>query len=233
LISVRVRWCRTQRYYDLAPWRGTFALDGGALTNQGVHHIDLLRHLGGEVESVNASMRTFGADIEVEDTVVATVQFRSGAIGTVEVTTAARPDDYEASISFVCEKGLAQVGGIAMNELQVYSPAPAECRAHSEDFSRCVYGFGHEFLYQEIRDALLEGKPYSIQREDADNTLQLLHAFYCSEETGKSVKPGSEESVRLGRADEKLAKLYRTILVEAPVFAGTMANVALELTALS
>ena len=61
IITVRVRWCRPQRYYDLAPWRGTYALDGGALTNQGIHHMDLLRHLGGEVKRVNAQMRTLGA----------------------------------------------------------------------------------------------------------------------------------------------------------------------------
>jgi UDP-N-acetyl-2-amino-2-deoxyglucuronate dehydrogenase len=93
-VAVRVRWCRPQRYYDLAPWRGTFAMDGGALTNQGIHHIDLLRRLGGEVAQVNSVHRTFGADIEVEDTAAASIIFESGAIGTLEVTTAARPIDF-------------------------------------------------------------------------------------------------------------------------------------------
>ena len=66
-MGVRVRWCRPQRYYELAPWRGTLSHDGGALTNQGIHHVDLLRYLGGEVDKVNGTMRTLGADIEVED----------------------------------------------------------------------------------------------------------------------------------------------------------------------
>ena len=104
-LAVRVRWCRPQRYYDLAPWRGTFALDGGCLTNQGIHHIDLLRKFGGEVLKVSSVLRTFGADIEVEDTASAAILFEGGAIGTLEVTTAARPIDYEASISIVCENG--------------------------------------------------------------------------------------------------------------------------------
>ena len=117
-VAVRVRWCRPQRYYDLAPWRGTFSMDGGCLTNQGIHHIDLLRLTGGEVSSVSGVNRTLGVSIEVEDTAAASIAFKSGAIGTLEITTAARPIDYEASLSLVCENGLAQIGGIAVNELQ-------------------------------------------------------------------------------------------------------------------
>jgi UDP-N-acetyl-2-amino-2-deoxyglucuronate dehydrogenase len=91
IASVRVRWCRPQRYYDLAPWRGTWAMDGGCMTNQGVHHIDLLRSLGGEVDRVSVQKATLGADIEVEDTAVAVFRFKSGAVGNLEITTAARP----------------------------------------------------------------------------------------------------------------------------------------------
>lgn len=211
IVAVRVRWCRPQRYYNLAPWRGTFAQDGGALTNQGIHHVDLVRHLGGEVRRVNAVMRTLGADIEVEDTVVATMAYASGAIGGLEVTTAARPDDFEASISFVCEKGLAQIGGIAVNELQVYTPEPAACAEWSEDFSRNVYGKGHGALYRDIATFFREGKPYPVSRDDALGTLRLLNAFYRSDEAGSWVEVASEaESPRLGRPDEALAALYRT-----------------------
>ncbi len=74
--AVRVRWCRPQRYYDLAAWRGTFAMDGGCLTNQGIHHIDLLRQIGGEVARVSAAHATLGAEIEVEDTATASIEFR-------------------------------------------------------------------------------------------------------------------------------------------------------------
>ena len=123
VMNVRLRWCRPQRYYDLAPWRGTLSHDGGALTNQSIHHVDLLRHLGGEVSRVNATMRTLGADIEAEDTAVATFTYESGAVGSLEATTAARPDDFEASLSIVGSQGLAQIGGIGVNELQVFTPS--------------------------------------------------------------------------------------------------------------
>jgi UDP-N-acetyl-2-amino-2-deoxyglucuronate dehydrogenase len=212
VLSVRVRWCRPQRYYDLAPWRGTFAMDGGALTNQGIHHIDLLRQFGGDLKRVNAVMRTLGAEIEVEDTVTATLDFESGAVGALEITTAARPDDFEASISLVCEKGLAQIGGIAVNELQIYTPDPAACAAFSEDFSKNVYGNGHAKIYSEIARVFADKKPYSVNETDCLKTLQLLNSFYRSDELGNWVGVESgEESPRLGRPDESLANLYRVV----------------------
>lgn len=211
IVSVRTRWCRPQRYYDMAPWRGTFSHDGGALTNQGIHHVDLLRHLGGEVARVNATMRTLGAAIEVEDTVVATFTYTNGAVGSLEVTTAARPDDFEASLSIVGSKGLAQIGGIAVNELQVFTTDPAACAAHSEDFSQCVYGFGHGAMYRDIAAARRSLRPYPVSLADARATIQLLNAFYRSDEAGRWVEVESvEESPRLGRANEAVSALYRT-----------------------
>jgi predicted dehydrogenase len=210
IVAVRVRWCRPDRYYAMAPWRGTFAQDGGALTNQGIHHIDLMRHLGGDVRRVTAAMRTLGADIEVEDTVVGTAELASGAVGVVEVTTAARPTDFEASISLVCEHGLAQIGGIAVNELQVFTPAPAACGVYSEDFSGNVYGHGHAAMYRDIVAELAGGRPFPVSREDCLGTLELLHAFYRADEAGGWVEVGGGESTRLGRPDEALAALYRT-----------------------
>ena len=216
LVSVRVRWCRPQRYYDMAPWRGTFSHDGGALTNQGIHHVDLLRHLGGEVARIACAMRTLGAEIEVEDAAVATLAYRSGAIATLEVTTAARPDDFEASISIVGGKGLAQIGGIAVNELQIFTPDPGECAAHSEEFlgikgHGAVYGYGHDSMYRDIVRRFRDGAPYPVSRADAEATLRLLHAFYRADEAGRWVDVDSpEESTRLGRPDEHISALYRS-----------------------
>ena len=216
IVSVRVRWCRPQRYYDLATWRGTFSHDGGALTNQSIHHVDLIRYLGGGVARVNAQMRTLGADIEVEDTVTATIAFEGDAIGLVEATTAARPDDFEASISIVGAKGLAQIGGIAVNELQVFTPDPAACAANSEDFlgiegPGAIYGFGHTRIYQDIVAFFRNGTPYPVNRDDCMGTLGLLHAFYRSDEDGNWVDvAGNWESKRLGRPDDVISDLYRT-----------------------
>ena len=217
LVTVRVRWCRPQRYYDLAPWRGTLSHDGGALTNQGIHHVDLIRYLGGEVSRVNASMRTLGAEIEAEDTVVATIEFDNKAVGTLEVTTAARPDDFEASLSIVGSKGLAQIGGIAVNELQIFSPDPDACSNHSEDFigikgHGAVYGYGHTNMYRDIVAALNGTSEYPVSKEDCLNTLKLLHAFYRSDEAGDWADADSNQaSTRLGQSNDKISNLYRTV----------------------
>ncbi|MDA1090650.1 MAG: Gfo/Idh/MocA family oxidoreductase [Proteobacteria bacterium] len=216
IVSVRVRWCRPQRYYDMAPWRGTFSHDGGALTNQSIHHVDLIRYLGGPVARVNATMRTLGAKIEVEDTVTATIEFDGYAVGVIEATTAARPDDFEASLSIVGSEGLAQIGGIAVNELQVFTPDPDACAAHSEDFqgikgAGAVYGHGHGQMYRDIVAFFRDGTPYPVSREDCLGTLKLLHAFYRSDEAGGWVDVDSpDESPRLGRANDKISALYRT-----------------------
>lgn len=216
VVNVRVRWCRPQRYYDMAPWRGTLSHDGGALTNQSIHHIDLLRHLAGEVDRVHAVMGTLGVEIEAEDTAVAVFTYAGGALGSLEATTAARPDDFEASISIVGSKGLAQIGGIAVNELQVFTPDPAACAANSEDFMGisghgAVYGYGHSGAYADIARDLSGNAPYPVGRADARATLALLHAFYRSAELDGWVRvsdqPGSE---RLGKPNEVISQLYRT-----------------------
>jgi predicted dehydrogenase len=212
IMAVRVRWCRPQRYYNLAEWRGTFSHDGGALSNQGIHHIDLLRYFGGPVAQVSATMRTLGADIEVEDTVVATMRYASGAVGVLEVTTAARPDEFEASLSIVGSEGLAQIGGIAVNELQMLTTDPGACGLDSEDFSRCVYGSGHEQVYRDIAAAFHHGRPYPVDRGDCLDTLKLWHSFYRSDEAGGVWVDvdSAEQSTRLGRSNEALSNLYRT-----------------------
>ena len=208
--TVRMRWCRPQRYYNLSKWRGTYAMDGGALTNQGIHYIDLLRYLCGEVKRVSATMATLGAEIEVEDSVVAALEFESGALGTLEILTSARPDDFEASVSCVGELGLVQIGGIATNSLEIFSPDAEACAAHSEEFPT-VYGFGHDTVMAEIAQAVQSGGDGPTSFDDGIRTIELLHAIYRSDELGEWVSiADSPVSERLGRPDEALANLYRT-----------------------
>lgn len=210
-VAVRVRWCRPQRYYDLAPWRGTFSMDGGCLTNQGVHHIDLMRQLGGRVTRVSSIHKTLGSIIEVEDTASAAIEFHTGAIGTLEITTAARPIDYEASISLVCENGLAQIGGIAVNELQIYTPDQDACENNSEDFSGNVYGNGHAKIYEQIIEHFNGEKSYPVSFEDTMSTIQLLNAFYIANEKNQWIEVDSAgDSARLGKFNLALCNLYRT-----------------------
>ena len=215
IMNVRLRWCRPQKYYDMSEWRGTYSHDGGAITNQGIHHIDLLRYLGGELESVNTIMSTLGADIEVEDSVVSIFKYGNGAIGSLEVTTAARPDDFEASLSIVGSKGLAQLGAIAVNMLEVFTPNPEDCIKFSDDFADLpdrgrVYGRGHGRMYEDIASFFIEGKPYPVSMDDCSKTISLLHSFYSSDEKNNWILVNSEvQSERLGRPDEVISNLYR------------------------
>lgn len=210
LATVRMRWCRPQRYYDRDPWRGTFALDGGCCTNQGIHHLDMLRYLAGEVRRVNAIMKTFGAHIEVEDTVVANLEFESGAVGVIEITTAARPQDFESSISIAGSNGLAMLGGWATDKLATFSPRPEDERAFSDTFED-AYGLGHHDTYEGIYEALVNGGKPAVEFADAMSTIRFLHAVYLSAERGAWVDVAAgEESARLGQPDDALAALYRT-----------------------
>lgn len=210
LATVRQRWCRTQQYYDRDPWRGTFALDGGCCTNQGIHHLDLLRYLAGEIKRVNAVMKTFNAAIEVEDTVTATLEFASGGLGVLEITTAARPRDYESSLSIVGTLGTAMLGGWATDKLLTFSPQPADETAFSDSFPD-AYGFGHNDIYRGVYDTVTGSGHPAVEFADAMRTVQLLHAVYASAERGGWVELASApSSSRLGRPDEALARIYRT-----------------------
>src|SRR3982074_51488 len=118
LATVRVRGCRDQAYYDQDDWRGTWAYDGGVLTNQASHHVDMLEWFFGDVVSVHARAITALVKVETEDTAVATLKFRNGALGIIEATTAVRPKDLEGSLSILGEKGSVEIAGFAVNQIR-------------------------------------------------------------------------------------------------------------------
>jgi len=214
LATVRMRWCRPQSYYDKAPWRGTYALDGGCTTNQGIHHLDLLRYLNGEIKRVNAVMRTVGANIEVEDTVLSLLEFENGAIGNFEVTTAARPDDFESSLSIMGSKGMAMLGGAFTDKLLAFSPDNSQTQLYSDQFED-AYGYGHREIYQGVVQSLKGlGQP-ALTFNDGMKTIQLLHAIYASAEKSTWVNVSDNlSSSKLGVMDEVLASLYRVIATD-------------------
>jgi len=212
LATVRLRWCRPQSYYDRDPWRGTWAMDGGALTNQGIHYIDLLQHLMGDAQSVFTRTATQLVNIEVEDTAVGVLTFSNGALGAIEVTTATRPDDIEASISILAQKGTAVIGGIASNVLETYTLDPSQRSEHSEIFSD-AYGNGHWPFFKDVIADLLDGKPHPLSFKEGTRALRLLNALYRSAEDQDVVRlSGSFASRKLGRPDTSLAKRYETRL---------------------
>ena len=186
IVSVRQRWCRSQRYYDQALWRGTYSLDGGALTNQGIHHLDLIQYLGGPVARVSAATSTFGSSIEVEDTAVATMSFENGALGSLEISTAVRPDDVESSVSLIGSKGYAVIGGWATDKLQMFSPLPTDTNRYSQSHTD-AYGFGHRNIYSGVRQVLLESGDPAVTVSEARQALKLLHALYVSADSTQSI----------------------------------------------
>jgi UDP-N-acetyl-2-amino-2-deoxyglucuronate dehydrogenase len=190
-VAINVFWTRPQEYYDSAKWRGTWEFDGGALMNQASHYIDLLDWLIGPVESVMAYTATLARNIEVEDSGVAAVRWRSGAIGTVNVTMLTYPKNMEGSITILGEKGTARIGGVAVNEVQKWEftdtrPEDTEIAASNYQ-TTSVYGFGHPLYYSNVIDTLLgEGDPETDGREGL-KTLELLIAMYLSSRDGKRV----------------------------------------------
>lgn len=183
--TVRVRWCRTQSYYDQDEWRGTWALDGGVFANQASHHIDLLEWFLGEPLSVFAKSRTALVDIEAEDTGVALISFRNGAIGVVEATTATRPTDLEGSLSILGETGTIEIAGFAVNELRHWRFAQE--RAEDEQIRRGtletppnVYGFGHQAYLANVVDAIVNGGPSLVDGLEGRKSLELISAIYES-----------------------------------------------------
>lgn len=190
--TVRVRWCRPQAYYDQDAWRGTWAMDGGVLTNQASHHVDLLEWMMGDVESVFAKSRTALVNIEAEDTAVVLLKFCNGALGIIEATTATRPKDIEGSLSILGEHGSVVIGGFAVNKMETWQFAPirdedAEVMEKYSVNPQDVYGFGHKSYYEHMVSCLEQGKGQLVDGLEGRRSLELIMAIYESIETGKEV----------------------------------------------
>lgn len=190
--TVRVRWCRRQDYYDQDDWRGTWALDGGVLTNQASHHVDLLEWMMGDVTSVFAKSATALVDIEAEDTAVVLLKFRSGALGVIEATTATRPKDLEGSISILGEKGTVEIGGFAVNQMKTWSfeqpiDGDAEVMNRYSVNPPDVYGFGHRAYYEDVVRCIRGNEQHLVDGLEGRKSLELITAIYESIETGREV----------------------------------------------
>jgi UDP-N-acetyl-2-amino-2-deoxyglucuronate dehydrogenase len=118
LATAHVKWYRPPDYYSSSRWRGTAALDGGTLLNQGIHTIDLLRWLMGPVAAIGGRVKTAVHQIEAEDTAVATLEFASGALATIEVTTAAFPG-FERRVEISGENGTVVLVGDEIKEVRL------------------------------------------------------------------------------------------------------------------
>lgn len=192
--SIHVRWNRNQGYYDQAPWRGTWAQDGGALMNQCIHGIDLLRWtFGGEIEEVYGQTRQqFHDYLDAEDVGMAVVKFKNGAIATIEGTTNVYPKNLEETLYIFGEKGTVKIGGTSTNNIDVWdfadeSEADTKNKGLQEETSN-VYGNGHTSLFADMIDAIQnDRKPY-VDAYAGRDALELVLAIYKSQKEGKAVK---------------------------------------------
>ena len=191
MVNINVFWTRPQSYYDSASWRGTWEYDGGAFMNQASHYVDLLDWLIGPIESLQAYTGTLGRDIQVEDSGVLNVRWRSGALGSMNVTMLTYSKNMEGSITILGEKGTVRVGGLAVNEIQQWDFAEPDAdddqvKAASYE-TTSVYGFGHPLYYNNVINTLQgEAKPEADGREGL-KALEVLIAVYLSARDGKRI----------------------------------------------
>ncbi len=192
--SVHVRWNRNRDYYDQAPWRGTWAQDGGCLMNQCIHGIDLLRWMmGDEVEEIyGVTRQQFHDYLECEDIGMAVVKFKNGAIGTIEGTTNVYPKNLEETLYLFGETGTVKLGGTSTNNIDVWDFADAneadeENRGLQEATSN-VYGNGHTSLFSDMIEAIEQDRPPYVDAVAGRNALEMILAIYQSAATGKPVK---------------------------------------------
>jgi UDP-N-acetyl-2-amino-2-deoxyglucuronate dehydrogenase len=191
MVTVNVFWSRPQSYYDSAAWRGTWEFDGGAFMNQASHYIDLLDWIVGPVESVMAYTGTLARDIEVEDTGVAALKWRNGAMGSVNVTMLTYPKNLEGSITILGERGSVRVGGVAVNKIEHWEfDAPHEMDREIDDASyqtTSVYGFGHPLYYDNVINTLRGEAEAETDGREGLKSLELLIAMYISARDGKRI----------------------------------------------
>jgi UDP-N-acetyl-2-amino-2-deoxyglucuronate dehydrogenase len=190
-VACNVFWTRPQEYYDAAKWRGTWEFDGGAFMNQASHYVDLLDWLIGPVESVQSYIATLARQIDVEDSGVVALKWRNGALGTMNVSMLTYPKNLEGSITIIGEKGTAKIGGVAVNEIQVWDflekhEKDEEIKAASYA-TTSVYGFGHPKYYENVIKTLRGEEDAHTDGREGLKSLELLIAIYLSARDSKKV----------------------------------------------
>ncbi len=192
-VSVRLRWCRLQDYYNDG-WHGTWSQDGGVTNQQAIHHVDALTWICGEVKSVSAIAAKRANQLQAEDTLVAAIELENGALATLELTTAARPKDIEASITITGTDGAVKIGGVALNKIEQwnFSDNADKEKEVANQFSEEVengYGISHyrqlKKLFLSFRNGNIDQVPFLAS--ECLHTLKLIHSIYASVEMGRKI----------------------------------------------
>lgn len=193
--TAHIRWARNHEYYERASWRGTWEQDGGALMNQCIHDIDLLRWMmGGDIEEVMAMTdRLTHPYIEAEDLGIALVKFSNGSYGIIEGTTNVYPKNLEETLYIFGEKGTVKAGGEAVNIIEEwrfsdYLEEPEVVKKECSENPPNVYGFGHTKLYKDVIEAIENDRQPLVDAKAGRDALELVLAIYKAAATGKSIK---------------------------------------------
>lgn len=193
--TAHIRWARDYEYYHRAPWRGTWEQDGGALMNQCIHDIDLLRWMMGDeiIEVVGMTDRLKHEYIEAEDLGMALIRFANGSYGIIEGTTDVYPKNLEETLYIFGEKGTVKAGGEAVNLIEEwrfsdYLDDPLQVKEECHEAPPNVYGFGHSRLYEDVIDAIKEDREPYVNGEAGKRALELVLGIYLPASTGKTVQ---------------------------------------------
>ncbi len=192
--SIHVRWNRNQEYYRQAPWRGTWAQDGGALMNQCIHGIDLLRWMmGDEVEEVyGVTRQQFHSYLEAEDIGMAVIKFKNGTVATVEGTTNVYPKNLEETLYLFGERGTVKLGGTSTNNIDVWNFADETEEDNQnkgfEEETCNVYGNGHTSLFADVIEAIKNDREPYVSAQAGRNALEMVLAIYKSQKMGVPIK---------------------------------------------
>ncbi len=193
--TAHIRWNRGPQYYEQALWRGTWEQDGGALMNQCIHNIDLLRWMmGNEVAEVFAYTDQLNHPyLEAEDLGLALIRFANGSYGIIEGTTDIYPKNLEETLYLFGEKGTVKAGGQSVNIIEEWRFADMlddadEVKATYHENPPNVYGFGHTPLFADVIDAIRTDRQPKVTAEDGKRALELVLAIYKSAAEGRPVK---------------------------------------------
>ncbi len=191
MVHVNLFWARSQDYYDSAKWRGTPEMDGGAFMNQASHYVDILEWLIGPISDVHAMTATLARDIEVEDTGVLNLRWKSGTLGSMAVTMLTYPNNLEGSITILGEKGTVRVGGVAINNIELWN------FADEKDYDKnivnvnyetdSVYGFGHVNYFKNVANVLRGKAQPEIDGREGLASLEVIAAAYLSAKDSKTI----------------------------------------------
>ncbi|MFW6025201.1 MAG: Gfo/Idh/MocA family protein [Candidatus Woesearchaeota archaeon] len=185
-----IRWNRNDDYYNMDDWHGTLKYDGGMLMNQGIHNLDIMRWMMGDIEYIRGDIQTSLRDIEIEDIAVGTVKFRNGSLGIIEGSTCIYPTNLEETFNLFGKEGTVRIGGIAMNKVidWTFEKDSIKDAINSSYETDSVYGYGHNLLFKDVIDSIKEDRDPLVNGVEGMKAIELIFGLYKSSMEKKPIR---------------------------------------------